>query len=648
MGYYAQFPTQYARYVRFYLADDLLEVGSNFYSKFYVYQCVGAGCSTCIPCAANYYCPGTQFNETYPCPNTMYSYPGSTSVSQCWCPGNSSLFPLGPNNTLQCACNAGFFSQASFVPGVPYIGWTCVPCPPNMTSLAGSSNYTQCTCKAGFIDISLSSPALSPPVIPLVYSIGGPSKGNPPTLTQYQNLNDGIGNPSAVTNYPGIQQSVGCWGQTSQPYIGYDFEALIPMSSVLFKINPTTDTLLCHLYVQLSATGNFTGEQLTVFSCGSTYPYYCPVMPTNGYSASFNTTYARYARLYTGGDNTGGGINYILQFNIFQAISKYQCSICPSNKYCPAQTFNQSIACPNASYTTGGAANLSQCICPSNAAVHPPANNCSCNVGYYAQPNISAPISNWECNPCPANLSSPTGSASLTQCTCAGGFYPTNPSTSMTICSQCASGYYCPFKNIAPLPCPVTLTSIPGAITCTVSCPPSFYCPGNGQMVPCPSGTYATGGAGTACTPCEQGFYCNTTAQHYVCPPGYYCPLLSTTPIPCPMGSYSLGGAGAQCITCEAGYFCPTSLYHIQCPSIFYCLPAVTAPSPCKPGLYSCPGSVICAIPCPPGGFCPGNGTVVPCPLGTFSNGSAATGCTSCPQGFYCDTGLQLSAAGCV
>ena len=370
-------------------------------------------------------------------------------------------------------------------------------------------------------------------------------------------------------------------------------------------------------------------------------------MPTAGYAATFNVTYARYIRWNAGSYTNNGGAIF-LQLSVYTTARYYNCTYCVPNQYCPSQTVNQFYVCPNNTYSQIGSASVTQCICPSNAAVHPPINNCSCNVGYYAQPNISAPVSNWECYPCPANLSSSTGASSLAQCTCAGGFYPTNPSTSMTICSQCASGFFCPFKTIAPSPCPTGFTSLPEAATCTLPCPASFYCPGNGQVVPCPSGTYSLGGAGTACTPCEPGFFCNTTAQHYVCPPAYHCPLLSTAPLPCPTGSYSLGGAGAQCTTCEAGYFCPTPFGHVQCPSISYCLPGAIQPSPCDPGLYSCSGSAICALPCPPGGFCPGNGTVVPCPLGTFSNGSAASGCTICPEGFYCDTSLQLSAAGCV
>jgi hypothetical protein len=40
---------------------------------------------------------------------------------------------------------------------------------------------------------------------------------------------------------------------------------------------------------------------------------------------------------------------------------------------------------------------------------------------------------------------------------------------------------------------------------------------------------------------------------------------------------------------------------------------------------------------------------VIACPLGSFSNGGASdTGCTPCPEGFFCDFSLQLTAAGCV
>ena len=77
---------------------------------------------SCIPCAANSYCPGTVENLTIQCPNSMYSLPGSSSVSQCACPVNAALI-----QDLNCTCNTSYyrFTNAS----APLGGWQCNLCP---------------------------------------------------------------------------------------------------------------------------------------------------------------------------------------------------------------------------------------------------------------------------------------------------------------------------------------------------------------------------------------------------------------------------------------------------------------------------------------------------------------------------------------
>jgi hypothetical protein len=558
-----------------------------------------------------------------------------------------------PENSSEfaCSCNAGFYRQVTYNTSiVPFSGWECLPCLNNMTSLPNATNYTQCFCSSGLYGIPLlSNSTLSQIVKPVAISC---SSGAAMSQTKLWGMTDGIGNPETANrdNYPYV--AIGCNALTF--WIQYDLMALVSIASVTFKIRNANSISQCRNIIAVSSNGSFVGEQQNIMDCGSySANGVCPgdPGPVNGPSV-YNTSMkspvsARYVRWYHGGNPIVEGIG-LLQMTVYRATSAYRCTSCTQNSYCPSKSVNQIMQCPNNTYSYLGASSVSQCGCPMNAASRVTTNNCTCNAGFYAVPNATAPIGGWQCNACPTNLSSPEGSTSLSQCVCAGGFYPT---TSPTTCAQCTSGTYCPFTstlNPGPLLCPPGLASVDGAATCTLQCPPGFYCPGIGKALECPAGTYSTGGAGMSCVTCEPGYFCNVPFQHDPCPVGFYCPSGSNAPVPCPPGSYSLGNLSASCTTCDPGYYCPTADTLIKCPILFYCPSGSVRPTPCDPGLYSCAGSPICTIACPPGGYCPGNGTVIPCPVGTFSNGSATTACTSCPEGFFCDMSLQLTAAGCV
>lgn len=646
LGYNILFPTQHARYVRFYVGAQSNHLFGGSFGQLYVYSCVRPGCSSCIPCESNSYCPGTRFNETYRCPNSTFVAPSATNVSQCVCPLNSMVRPRPENNLeFACACNAGFYREDTHDTSiVPFAGWRCLPCLNNMTSLPGAMNYTQCFCSSGLYGIPLIGNAtLSQIVKPRGVSVvgGGISQARLWAMT------DDIADMANYLNYPFV--AIGCNALTF--WIQYDLLAQVSIASVTLKLRNANAIAQCRNIIAVSSTGSFTGEQQNILDCGShSGRGLCPGDPGRANSMLvYNTSITspvtgRFLRWYHGGNPIGEGIG-LLQMTVYRATSAYRCTSCMQNNYCPSQTLNEIIQCPNNTYSLPGASSTSQCTCPTNSALRIATNNCTCNAGFYAFPNATAPMAGWQCNACPTNLSSPEGASSLSQCVCAGGFYPT---TSPSTCAQCTAGTYCPFPNTGPMHCPAGLASVDGASACTLQCPAGFHCPGNGQVIQCPTSTYSTGGAGAECITCEPGFYCNVPFRNFPCPSGSYCPLGSNAPILCPIGSYALESSAAACSICEPGYYCPNSTTRILCPVLFYCLGGSTEPTPCRPGLYSCAGSPLCTIACPPGGYCPGNGTVIPCPTGTFSNGSATTGCIPCPEGYYCDMSLQLTAAGCV
>jgi hypothetical protein len=199
--------------------------------------------------------------------------------------------------------------------------------------------------------------------------------------------------------------------------------------------------------------------------------------------------------------------------------------------------------------------------------------------------------------------------------------------------------------SAAPLAqtCPAGLFSSPGAASCSLQCPPAYYCPGNGSAFICPPGTFSLGGADSpACTQCPSHYYCQNGVSTVCpagkvsdpgssvctkpCPAGFYCPGVGYA-IQCSVpGTYTAGGA-ANCSLCEAGYYCPTVSSRLFCP----------------PNTWSLPGSITsCTLPCPAGVVCPGNGKMScsVCPAGVFTikpcSADGDTICNAtCPPGMF-------------
>jgi hypothetical protein len=271
-GYNIFFPVQNARYVRFYVAGQSNGAHGPYGAQFQsllVYRCEGVGCSQCITCTQNHYCPGTKFNESYPCPNSTFAAPGATSVSQCVCTQNSTVRPRPENNSeFACSCNAGFFREETHT-----TGWRCLPCPSNMTSLPGAQNYSQCFCSGGLTSVTLGLNAANqnPSRLPYwpvnIIHGGGPSTGGVSWIVR--NL-WALVNGDAPLSSPPITVAQPWCGVSPLPipvWIQYDLGAILPLARVIVIIHSQATFQLCQVSIQLSITGNFSADQTTVFSC---------------------------------------------------------------------------------------------------------------------------------------------------------------------------------------------------------------------------------------------------------------------------------------------------------------------------------------------------------------------------------------------
>ena len=192
------------------------------------------------------------------------------------------------------------------------------------------------------------------------------------------------------------------------------------------------------------------------------------------------------------------------------------------------------------------------------------------------------------------------------------------------------------------------------------SCPPGFYCPGNGRKEPCGNGKWCSGTSGTRGKNGYKGVDINGNNDDHVdsteCKIGHFC-ARAHGPVECQLGSlcgvgefsdketknYCLAGKicgkGVRLGDCLAGDYCPAAIRHID-----------TTKVPCTPGYY-----------------CPAGNMPEACPVGTFSDpgctqqlpikksdGSFETnnynyedGCHPCPAGYFCDCRGADGQGGC-
>jgi len=354
----------------------------------------------------------------------------------------------------------------------------------------------------------------------------------------------------------------------------------------------------CQLRVMISENGQFSGEEKLVFACGNTKTYpFCPGDQVMSSLREITPTQGRFIRWTMGASGGGGSL-----FRQLLVVFAGSCEKCSINSFCPGNSFNESYKCPLNTYTlkSTGAEKIEDCRCPFNAFWNNITQNCSCQANHYHSSNSSSLIGPFSCNQCPRGSTSNENSRSIQDCICGAGFYFTNQSMKYN-CIECPAWKYCKNGSSLPENCPPGKTaSSLGSSTCSEECPIGMFCPGDGLA-----------------------------------------------PKQCPQGSYAITSGNSACTTCEEGFYCPNTATKIPCQTLFFCPQNSIEMTPCLPGYYSCPKSSKCNILCPPGGFCPGNGTIIKCPLGTYSNGGATYNCTICEAGYYCDSTIQLSSAGC-
>ncbi len=143
-----------------------------------------------------------------------------------------------------------------------------------------------------------------------------------------------------------------------------------------------------------------------------------------------------------------------------------------------------------------------------------------------------------------------------------GGFFCRVGTASPMKCG--GDEFYCPPGAVEPVMAGVgnyTLGLL-GARTAAATCPPGYFCQGNGQASPCPPGRYgATSGlVNDSCSGgCDDGVLClggATAASGQACPVGHFC--TAGLAHPCPRGTFNPSAGAAyvdDCVSCPAGTY---------------------------------------------------------------------------------------------
>ena len=352
------------------------------------------------------------------------------------------------------------------------------------------------------------------------------------------------------------------------------------------------------------------------------------------------------------------------------------CTLCPENSFFTrtgASSIDECETCPAHAISAAGSANETDCFCRLGYSGKPGHECAACAPGFFRDSTDSyiceacpsdtynarvASFDEEDCQQCPAETTSVSGSVSKSDCLCRRGSFATISTDGVSWeCTACEAGAYSSTINASACQsCP------PGTASAVLSANSSTVCE------PCDNGHYALQSATTACSSCPHGTWQNLTNPLRLSQSCQVCPGNSThtgtasTDIhdcACRQGFVKVSSTDTPmlCAECRPGAYCPGNGLQIACPYNFWS-PGGVFSGPCvecaplslalsngsSTGRHQCQcvlGSEgaydsTCAL-CVPGKFQPLDYTY---PSGAeYQGGDAvATECLACPVGTYSDT----------
>ena len=452
--------------------------------------------------------------------------------------------------------------------------FTCIPCPSDSNSPAGSSAVTNCTCNVGYS---------GPDGDTCTACVAGKYKvstGSAATGVGSMTCSCGrLCQPSTGTSSGTI--SVG----TSEYVDNMNCHWLIVSKGSISLLFSSFDTEHCCDFVTIN--------RCTTSSC-STVEQVVKLSGSGGVGSIY-TSSTGYMQVLFKTDGSMRGSGFVATWSI-----TYQdtCTDCGAGTYSTAvgSSVNSTcIACPSNSNSPAGSSVVTNCTCNVGYS-GPDGDSCTeCMSGQYKESTGSAVCTNCgagtysttggasassTCIACPSNSNSPVESPALASCTCNAGYWGSDGGP----CTACLAG---------------TVKTSTGSANCT----------------DCGSGTYSTATAATVCTRCGVGSYsaavsASATSTCITCPSNSNSPAGSTVLTHCACNAGFTGPNGETCTACVAGK-------HKESAGSANCIA-------CAAGKYSVIHgslSVSTCLNCPPGTY-----------LDTESN-DALSDCIACAAG---------------
>lgn len=650
---------------------------------------------TVIACEAGYYQDeigqtSCKFCSTSFSKAEFYSLPGSTSSTSCLaCPSDSFIFNGNFDKASECQCDAGYtgtiLNEASSCaecdtgtyknahgsaactncPAGTYstgtaqtsLG-TCVACPDNEFSEAGSQEQANCFCNAGYEREETTCVACQ--------------------AGYYKDL-------ATTDNLPCVQCAS---GKYSIDKINCD---TCPSFSETQVPSESADDCVC-----------LPGYEFLTSQCepcgpgqfNDNYDAQCSDCAIGSYSSGEAATSCDACPLNSHNTQTGNNDISSCKCNAGYESVNDVCTQCEAGKFksswgghvcsnCPLSTYSDSTGaticsnCPANSYASNGSLSINNCKCqPGYAAVFEPdgttLHSCAaCNAGFF-----KATTQNSACTACPKGTSQSSGGQAACDA-CEENLY--QDSTGQTICLSCPTHSLSDSGSDSIADCKCQVGFYYDANKCH-ECANGFYkdTVSNDECVACVSGFFTTSTASTTpedCLECAENRYISAEAVCEACPANSESPAASDNVNDCKCVPGFTGYGRIGCTACQPGKFKATvgSASCTECGdgSVFNSSHTGLLASESKACMECAPNTYKQTLTycenCPANSQSPSGSTAIndclcnagytgtistvdsclACDVGTYKSSVGSSACTQCPAGKFGSLPAQLFESSC-
>ena len=610
--------------------------------------------SQCSKCAAGTYSTaGTAICSV--CPNGYTSDEGATAQNKCYIKLDNGQYLGTAKSAVKNTCAAGTSKAAHQV----YYGSTsscatctvgtysaqgagsCTDCPSGYTSLAGATAQNKC-----YINVADGKYLGTAKGTTQTSCAAGKFKsahqvyyGSTSSCDTCAVGTFSTGGAKICTDCPGSYTSAAGATAEDKCYISVEAGKYIGTAKSSTKTSCAAGTSSSNhtvYYGKTSSCGSCPEGKYsaagsgTCTSCPTAYPYSaagsdsiedCYMKVDNGYyvKAAKDTAATKCSGGYAKGSHT-----------VYYGKTS-TCNQCGAGKYSAAGSASCST-CPTAyQYSAAGSDSITDCYMNVGDGYYVKTAKdtaaTKCSAGYAKTAHTVYYNSVSSCGICPAGKYSAAGSASCS--TCGAG---TQSAAGSASCGKCPAGTYSAAGSSSCTSCPNGTYSASGATSCTT----------------CPNGTYNTGTGNSSCSACTAGYKC-TTGTREICPAGTYSTGGTTGCTSCPTGYSSPTGStsASQCtITCTGGYVASSGAACTPCPKGQYKAQHTVANgdtsgcSICPAGQYNTTTGNSSCTTCPAGYSCSGGPNITQCQGGTYS-AAGSSSCKQCSAGTYSNAGAS-------